>query len=177
MDEEQLVPGRPWQPALEEIIQNARTAAVLFGADGLGPWEQPEMRACLNQFVKRQLAVIPVILPNAPRQLELPAFLAEFTWVDFRAAPANGPLDPAALDRLEWGITGVRPGDVKPGAPVSAGDANQPGVAAPAPTAYYSDSEVIVNFANYRTVELARFSSIDTELLQYCEDLENALDA
>lgn len=105
LDEEQLVPGRPWQEAVEEIIQTTRTAAVLVGKDGLGPWEIPEMRACLSQFVKRRLPVIPVLLPDAPTQPELPLFLQEFTWVDLR-----GELTDAGLDQLEWGITGVKPG-------------------------------------------------------------------
>jgi hypothetical protein len=79
LDEEQLVPGRPWQKALEEIIQTARTAAVLVGQNGLGPWEIPEMRACLSQFVNRGLPVIPVLLPDAPSKPELPLFLQGFT--------------------------------------------------------------------------------------------------
>ncbi len=79
LDEEQLVPGRPWQEALEEIIQTTRTAAVLVGKDGLGPWEIPEMRACLSEFVNRRLPVIPVLLPGAPTKPELPLFLRAFT--------------------------------------------------------------------------------------------------
>ncbi len=105
LDEEQLMPGRPWQEALEEIIQTTRTAAVLVGKDGLGPWEIPEMRACLSEFVSRRLPVIPVLLPDAPTKPELPLFLRAFTWVDLR-----GGLTDAGLDRLQWGITGRKPG-------------------------------------------------------------------
>jgi len=99
------VPGRPWHEGLEGIIQTARTAAVLVGKDGLGPWEIPEMQACLSEFVDRRLPVIPVLLPDAPTEPELPLFLQEFTWVDLR-----GGLTDDGLDRLEWGITGVKPG-------------------------------------------------------------------
>ncbi len=106
LDEEQLVPGRPWQEALEKVIQTAHTAAVLVGDDGLGPWEIPEMRACLSEFVDRKLPVIPVLLPDAPARPQLPLFLRGFTWVDLR-----GGLTEASLDRLQWGITG------KPSAP------------------------------------------------------------
>ena len=106
LDEEQLVPGRPWQEALEEIIQTTRTAAVLVGKDGLGPWEIPEMRACLSEFVNRRLPVIPVLLPGAPTKPELPLFLRAFTWVDLR-----GGLTDDGLDRLQWGITGSKPGN------------------------------------------------------------------
>ena len=68
LDEEELIPGRPWQEALEEIIETVKTAAVLVGKDGFGPWEEPEMRACLNQFVNRKLPVIPVLLPGASKK-------------------------------------------------------------------------------------------------------------
>ena len=107
LDEAQLVPGRPWQEALEAIIQTARTAAVLVGKDGLGPWEIPEMRrACLSEFVDRRLPVIPVLLPGASAKPELPLFLRAFTWVDLR-----GGLIDDGLDRLEWGVRGVKPGE------------------------------------------------------------------
>lgn len=104
LDEDQLVPGRPWQQELEKIIQTSRTAVVLVGRDGLGPWEVPEMRACLSQFIKRDMAVIPVLLPGAPVRPPLPLFLQELTWVDLR----NGLTD-ESMDRLEWGITGIKP--------------------------------------------------------------------
>lgn len=105
LDEEQQVPGRPWQEALEKIIQTTRTAAVLVGKDGLGPWEVPEIRACLSEFVNRTLPIIPVLLPDAPSRPELPLFLRAFTWVDLR----DGLTD-AGLDQLQWGITGRKPG-------------------------------------------------------------------
>jgi hypothetical protein len=62
------------------------------------------MRACLNEFVKRKLPVIPVLLPGAPAKPDLPLFLQAFTWVDLRSG-----LTDDGLDRLEWGITGVKP--------------------------------------------------------------------
>lgn len=104
LDEWELVPGRPWQEALEEIIKSVNAAAVLVGSDGLGPWEVPEMRGCLSEFVRRKLPVIPVLLPGAPRKPELPMFLSQFTWVDLR-----GGLTDSGLSRLEWGITGRKP--------------------------------------------------------------------
>jgi hypothetical protein len=105
LDKWELVPGRPWQEALEEVITTTRSAAVLVGSEGIGPWQQPEMRAALSQFVNKGLPVIPVLLPNAPSRVDLPLFLANFTWVDFREGFAN-----ENLDRLVWGITGSKPG-------------------------------------------------------------------
>lgn len=45
LDEEQLRPGVPWQSELENAIKASRSIAVLVGADGLGPWEDDELRA------------------------------------------------------------------------------------------------------------------------------------
>ena len=63
LDEEQLAPGCLWGEALETIIQTTQAAVVLIGKNGMGPWEDPEMRACLSEFVKRKMPVIPVLLP------------------------------------------------------------------------------------------------------------------
>jgi CheY-like chemotaxis protein len=104
LDEEQLVPGRPWQEVLETIIETIPAAAVLIGESGLGPWEDPEMRACLLEFVKRKLPVIPVLLPGTPASPKLPLFLQSFTWVDLRDG-----LNDFGLEKLVWGITGAKP--------------------------------------------------------------------
>lgn len=66
LDEWELPPGVPWQDELENIIRTVRSAAVLVGKDGLGPWEIPEMRACFSEMVDRRLRVIQVLLPDAP---------------------------------------------------------------------------------------------------------------
>jgi hypothetical protein len=102
-DEDTLLPGQRWQEELEKIIRTARAGVVAVGSDGLGPWEEPEMRALLSQFVKRKVTVIPVLLPGAPRIPELPLFLVEFVWSDLRDG-----LTPEALDRLADGIRSRR---------------------------------------------------------------------
>jgi hypothetical protein len=103
LDRWNLTPGRPWQEEIEEAIERSLCAAVLIGADGVGPWEAREVRACLHEFVKRGMPVIPVLLPLAPFEPTLPLFLREFTWVDFRTDHFE-----TALDRLEWGIRAPR---------------------------------------------------------------------
>ena len=106
LDEWELIPGRPWQEALEETIDKIASAAILVGPDGLGPWQDREMRAFLSEFVRRVVPVIPVLLPGAPANPELPIFLRQFSWVDLR-----GGLSEDTLDRLQWGITGKKPKD------------------------------------------------------------------
>jgi hypothetical protein len=102
LDEWELPPGLPWQRHLEQQITQIKTAAVFVGKDGLGPWQQEELDAFLRQFVRRGCPVIPVLLPDIPKEPELPPFLENRTWVDFRL---HNP-DPMLL--LLWGITGRR---------------------------------------------------------------------
>lgn len=102
-DEEQLPPGRMWQELLEEQIQQIKTAAVFVGQSGLGPWQDIELRAFLSEFVRRRCPVIPVILPKCVSVPQLPLFLKQFTWVDFRKSK------PEPFGQLLWGITGKRP--------------------------------------------------------------------
>jgi len=106
LDESELPPGMPWIPLLEEQIDNIRSAAVFFGSAGIGPWQQEELSGFLRQFVKRRLPVVPVLLPDAPAEPELPVFLGARTWVDFRSRESR------PLERLIWAITGVRPIDL-----------------------------------------------------------------
>lgn len=105
LDVWELIPGRPWQEALEAILQTAKSAAVLVAKDGVGPWQDREVRACLDEFVRRELPVIPVLLPGTPQKPELPLFLRAFTWVDLHEGVTR-----EGVDRLVWGITGERPG-------------------------------------------------------------------
>ena len=108
LDEEQLVPGRPWQDSIETIIESTKAVAVLIGENGLGPWETPEMRACLGDFVERKKAVIPVLLPGVSSLPKFPLFLQDFTWVDLREG-----LTEEGLSKLEWGITGHKPSSLR----------------------------------------------------------------
>jgi GTPase SAR1 family protein len=104
LDEWELAPGQPWLRELESQIESIRAAAVFIGADDTGPWQRLELDALLRQFIERGCPVIPVILPSVsiPRP-RLPAFLHDFTWVDFRVD------DPPPIDQLIWGITKVKP--------------------------------------------------------------------
>jgi hypothetical protein len=100
LDEDELPPGRPWQEELDKRIDSIGAAAVIVGPGGVGPWQNQELMAFLRAFVERDCPVIPVLLPGADRP-SLPVTLRGMTWVDLTAEDA--------LDRLEWGITGVRP--------------------------------------------------------------------
>ena len=103
LDEWELRPGLSWQELLEEQIKRIHSATVFVGSDGIGPWQNREMRAFLSEFVDRRCPVIPVLLANTPSQPVFPPFLNTMTWVDFRRA------DPDPMGQLVWGITGKRP--------------------------------------------------------------------
>jgi hypothetical protein len=102
LDEWELRPGLPWQPLLENQIEKIKTAAVFVGKTGIGPWQRQELMAFLNEFVQRGCPVIPVVLSDAPQKPDLPPFLRNMTWVDFRVS------EPEPFNRLVWGITGKR---------------------------------------------------------------------
>jgi len=103
LDEEQLPPGRPWQELLEKQIAEIGAVAIIVGKSGTGPWQDMELRAFITEFVKRRSATIPVILADCSVVPQLPLFLSQFTWVDFRKST------PPPIDQLVWGITGKRP--------------------------------------------------------------------
>ena len=108
LDKWHLVPGEPWQEALEVALDESATCAVCLGESGLGPWQNEELRSALDERIRdASLRVIPLLLPNAdpenPRTL--PRFLRRMTWVDFRRG-----IDREAFRRLVAGIRGELPG-------------------------------------------------------------------
>jgi len=108
LDKWHLVPGEPWQEALEEALDQSRTCAELIGKQ-LGPWQNEEMRSALESRVHDAgFRVIPVLLPGGkkPGDEKLPRFLRRLTWVDFRA----GLDDEDAFRQLLAGIRGQAPG-------------------------------------------------------------------
>jgi tetratricopeptide (TPR) repeat protein len=111
LDKWNLVPGEPWQEALELALDSSRTCAVFLGPSGIGPWQNEEMRAALQERVsQRDFRVIPVLLPGAlaPDRKQLPRFLSRLTWVDFRGP--KGLKDELAFRSLVSGVRGHAPG-------------------------------------------------------------------
>ncbi|HEX9940827.1 MAG TPA: TIR domain-containing protein [Thermoanaerobaculia bacterium] len=111
LDKWNLIPGRPWQEAIEKALDACASCAVCLGPSGIGPWQNEEMRAAINRRVSRdrgRFHVIPVLLPGAKphKQDGLPAFLTATTWVEFRDTIE----DERALHRLICGIRGIEPG-------------------------------------------------------------------
>jgi tetratricopeptide (TPR) repeat protein len=109
LDKWELIPGEPWQEALEAALDQCQTYVVCLGRSGLGPWHNEELRLALRQRVaNKNRRVIPVLLPGSqPDALkEAPAFLSGLLAVDFR----QGLEDQEAFRRLVAGIKGRSPG-------------------------------------------------------------------
>jgi small GTP-binding protein len=104
LDEEQIPPGRWFQDVIQQAIRTVKSAAVFVGPQGLGRWQALELRSFIAECVERHVPVIPVLLPgvdDVPSEL---VFLKGCNLVKF----GQDVEDLEALDRLQWGITGVR---------------------------------------------------------------------
>ncbi|MCY7286335.1 MAG: TIR domain-containing protein, partial [Cyanobacteria bacterium CAN_BIN43] len=102
LDEQELAPGRAWIEILEQHLPRIKTVAIFIGAQGLGRWQKLEIPAFLTRFVEQgSPQILPVFLADAPQHCDLPFFLKNFGWVDFR--------QPDPMSRMIWGITGTKP--------------------------------------------------------------------
>ena len=111
LDEWDLIPGKPWQEAIEKAVGISRTIIILIGKDGFGKWENEEARVAVDSQVSDPArSVIPVLLPGSdPKILKKKSFLKRNTWVDFK----NGLDDKDAMHKLISGIKKQKPGDTK----------------------------------------------------------------
>lgn len=113
LDRWHLIPGEPWQEAIEAALEDSQTCAIFLGPGGLGPWENEQMRTALDERVHQpEFRVIPVLLPSAtmPDRGRLPRFLSRLTWIDFRAGLAETNKHFAEeFYRLCCGIRGMQP--------------------------------------------------------------------
>ncbi|WP_229812606.1 toll/interleukin-1 receptor domain-containing protein [Lentzea flava] len=104
LDVHDIQPGSRWQQEMAKGIEKSRSAAVLIGPAGPGPWHEAEMEL-INDWSARNRSrrVIPVILDGTESEPELPGFLRVWSTVDMRTA------DPDPIEQLIWGITGQHP--------------------------------------------------------------------
>jgi hypothetical protein len=84
-------------------MDESRAIAICFGQGGATWWQSREMDAALLEAHKRAASLIPIRLPDAPPECSLPSLVMQYGCV------AYSPGDQEALDRIYWGITGIRP--------------------------------------------------------------------
>jgi WD40 repeat protein len=104
VDQREILAGGQFIPELEKVIEKVPAAAVIVGPHWMGAWQQQEYYAILQRFVerregkgKKRLELIPILLPGAPIEPELPVFLRGFSYLDFRK---NGIDDREQMRRL-----------------------------------------------------------------------------
>lgn len=101
-DEWEVPPFARWQDELQRAIPRVRAAAVFLGPSGVGPWEDIEIHALLQEFARRRIRLGMVLLTDCPANPRIPYWMRMFHWVDFRKS------NPDPLEQLIWGITGQR---------------------------------------------------------------------
>ncbi|MFD4642290.1 TIR domain-containing protein [Lentzea sp. NPDC058436] len=104
LDIHDIPPGSRWQNEMANGIEKSRSAAVLVGPSGFGPWHDAEMQLISDWSVRdARRRVIPVFLEGADQDLKMPGFLRVWSTVDMRTA------DPDPVEQLVWGVTGEQP--------------------------------------------------------------------
>jgi hypothetical protein len=109
LDQWNLIPGEPWQPAIEEALKKVSAVAVFIGQTDSGAWQRPEMEVAIDRAVKstvKEFRVIPVLLPFASKSQLESTFLARYGWIEFGDTLENE----GAFRLLLAGIKGVQPG-------------------------------------------------------------------
>ena len=98
LDEWELVGGDRVTGRLEEGIRGSASGVLVVSPHALSrPWVREEYEALLRQAVEQPgRRLIPVLYADA----ELPVFLANRLWVDFRGAAGTGPVYQARLEEL-----------------------------------------------------------------------------
>lgn len=99
----EVKPGTPDKSQQEQQIRKIPAAAVFVGQHKIVDKQELQMYSFVDEFIDREIPVIPVILTSAPKDLRLPPYLGNFGRVDFRRSM------PEPMVQLVWGITGQRP--------------------------------------------------------------------
>jgi TIR domain len=109
-DEEEIPPGALFANELWKAIQRCWAMAVFIGPRLMGGWQEQELLTAVNQQVREGKPVIPIFLPGAnPDEIKVP-FLDNNSRLVFESS-LN---DTLLIDRLWWGITGIKPASLSP---------------------------------------------------------------
>jgi hypothetical protein len=91
IDKRDLVPGRPWQDQLAEVIENRSTAfAVYLGRNGVVNWVQSEVRLALSLATTRpDYPFIPIISADSDGSAALAGFARQYQGVRYVESGGN----------------------------------------------------------------------------------------
>ncbi|GAC1358395.1 MAG: hypothetical protein NVSMB38_41420 [Ktedonobacteraceae bacterium] len=82
--ERMQIPGGKKQQVLMQGLQSSRCYAICIGQHTPMAWFRPQIEIALEQQATKALRVIPVLLPNAPNDIEIDEFLKQNMLVNFR---------------------------------------------------------------------------------------------
>ncbi len=93
-DQAKIVPGESWSDALDRGLRESSHCLVFVGPGEVRPWQQEEIRTAINSAItqSKTFRLIPVLLPGVrvrPGDSELPSFLTNRQWVEFRESLDN----------------------------------------------------------------------------------------
>lgn len=107
LDDDEIIPGTSPLQSIDEGLRRSGSVAVFVSNDSLGPWQNKEVEASIRSQIRRNIRVIPVLLPGTSIDVynALPLFLTDYRYIDFR----DGLEKPDQFFNLRWGITGKKP--------------------------------------------------------------------
>jgi 8-oxo-dGTP diphosphatase len=89
-DQDKLLAGTPHIQGIEKGLEISKNIIVCIGSFGVGTWQKAEIEIALNYSIENKSKhVIPVILPNAPNDIDVPPFLKRNVRIDFRCGIEN----------------------------------------------------------------------------------------
>jgi TIR domain len=100
LDKDQIAPGSWFQDAIQAVLPNVKSAAIIIGPGSLGRWQKLEIRTFVSQCVENSKPVIPVLLPGVKTLPDTLLFLKELQFVQFQRTIDES----SALGNLIWGI-------------------------------------------------------------------------
>ena len=102
LDQDEIRPGDLFVTALEKGITECRAVALIISPKAMmSNWVKEEYHRALSLATNGLLQLIPVLYKDA----ELPGFLSNRNWVDFRKDERYDE----NVRKLVWGITGKKP--------------------------------------------------------------------
>ncbi|AFZ14250.1 hypothetical protein Cri9333_3422 [Crinalium epipsammum PCC 9333] len=84
--DEEILGGEEIRKKLEEVIKddNLWAAAIFYGNNGPGRWQDVEISALFRKYLKNDHPVIPVVLKSCKSDPQISPFLENHKYVDFR---------------------------------------------------------------------------------------------
>jgi hypothetical protein len=98
IDKQQIFGGQSFQTEIQKVIPKIKSAAIFFGNNGLGDWQEKEIQVLLDECDKSKKPFIPILLPGIKEVPPELRFIKQKHWISFEE------INNQALDDLESSI-------------------------------------------------------------------------